>query len=309
MKYKILSFCGGGIRGLIIGELLTRLYQHDPNIIENTDLFAGTSTGSDIISMILAGMTPESIVTAYKTTVRDSFLNPGTDPNQPAYNIDHLVAGVRLMHPENDPLSSFDKKFVMTSFNVGKNGQPWVPLLLSNLDKSTTRETPIVDAVVSSSVMGGMFGSYKGNVDGAFVHHDPTLVAVSMAVNEGIDPNDIVVICIGTGFMSQWINSDTSKWGPNQWINSQDENTPTLLTNQQSKSPILNMLLNGTSVNLIPDLSAMLLPDRYAYLNPALEYYIPETETNIEKLDYMQSQAANLDITVATNLIDSYWGD
>jgi patatin-like phospholipase/acyl hydrolase len=44
-KYKILSFCGGGIRGLASVTMLNVLYQKFPNIISETDALAGYSTG------------------------------------------------------------------------------------------------------------------------------------------------------------------------------------------------------------------------------------------------------------------------
>ena len=40
-KYKILSFCGGGIRGLASVTMLNVLYQKFPKIITGTDALAG----------------------------------------------------------------------------------------------------------------------------------------------------------------------------------------------------------------------------------------------------------------------------
>jgi hypothetical protein len=46
--YRILSFDGGGIRGLVTLALLKRLEMQIPNLINVADLLAGTSTGAII---------------------------------------------------------------------------------------------------------------------------------------------------------------------------------------------------------------------------------------------------------------------
>ena len=144
-----------------------------------------------------------------------------------------------------------------------------------------------MEAVISSGAMPGMLPSYEGNVDGAFVRHDPTLAAIALAVNSGVDLKDIVAISIGTGFMANWIESDTQRWGAEQWLHgdgSGKNHVPPLLINDPSHRPILNLSLNGTSSTLIPMLCEMLLPGRYVNLNPVLPEYIPENAHRDEQL-------------------------
>lgn len=65
MAYKIIAFDGGGIRGLVSALLLKEL---DPNgeLVKNTDLFAGTSTGS-FLALALADNVPlGKIIELYK---------------------------------------------------------------------------------------------------------------------------------------------------------------------------------------------------------------------------------------------------
>ncbi len=54
-KFTILSFVGGGIRGLMSVTILNELYTKFPHILDNTDLIAGCSTGSIITSELLGG--------------------------------------------------------------------------------------------------------------------------------------------------------------------------------------------------------------------------------------------------------------
>jgi patatin-like phospholipase/acyl hydrolase len=277
--------------------------------VAETDLLAGTSVGASIISLLIANLSPTEVYKYFSSTVPGFFQKPNTDPQKPAFDIELLAAGQHQLHPTNPLLGELKKKVLLTSFNVGAENQNWRPVLFNNLSKSTTGTTPLIDAVVSSGAMPGELGSYKGNIDGAFVNHDPTLAAIALAVNEGIRLENIVAICIGTGFMANWIASDTSQWGAEQWQsgdgNPNNRMPPGLING--TISPVLSAAIDGTSTNLIPDLAAMMLPGRYAYLNPTLDRFIPEDDTNPTDLAYLQAQAAQVDIAPAVALLDKYW--
>lgn len=222
MTYKIVCFCGGGIRGLLSATILQNLADAYPNILSKTDLFAGTSTGAGIISWLLAGTTPAGIIQKYLTSEVQFFSFEDFEPTKPGYDIDLVFAGQAAMHGLKT-LNDFDQSVLFTSFNVGSatsptEHTPWQPILYSNLTSSPNGGTTVAEAVTSSSAMPGMLGSYEGNIDGAFVNHDPTLAALASAIHyEKVSLSDIVVICIGTGLMQNWIASDTHSWGAQQW--------------------------------------------------------------------------------------------
>jgi hypothetical protein len=307
--YRILAFCGGGIRGLLSAGILERLAKKSPRIVSETDLLAGTSVGASIISLLLANVSPAQVYHYYSTSVPGFFKNPNTDPQMPAFDIDTLAAAQHQLHPTNPSLDAVKKKVVFTSFNVGSENRNWQPVLFNNLSKSTTGTTPLIDAVISSGAMPGELGSYTGHIDGAFVNHDPTLAAIALAINEGVRLENIVAICIGTGFMANWIASDTSQWGAEQWErgdNNPNNRTPPVLING-TESPVLSAAISGTSTNLVPDLLAMMLPGRYAYINPTLDRIVAEDDTNPADLDYLQAQAMQVDISSAVSLLNKYW--
>jgi hypothetical protein len=133
---------------------------------------------------------------------------------------------------------------------------------------------------------------------------------MALASDTSLTLNNINVICIGTGFMANWIASDTNSWGAQQWQNGDgnpNNNTPALLLNG-TVSPILNASLSGTSTNLIPNLAGMMLPQgQYAYLNPPLAYYIPENDTNPTDLKYLQQQANSCDLSAAELMLKTWW--
>jgi hypothetical protein len=306
--FRILAFCGGGIRGIASAEMLNRLARRAPAVVAKADMLAGTSVGSAIVSTLLAGRSPSELYQSLASGAPEFFKHPRTNPDQPAFDIEKLVETQRLLHPLNPPLSRFRTRVLFTSFNVGGAGKPWQPLLFSNMPSSANAHTGIVDAAVSSQAMPGMLGSHNGNIDGAFVNHDPTLAAVALAVNGGVRLEDIVVICFGTGFMANWIASDTSMWGARQWQNGDgnpSSRTSTLING--TISPVLAAALDGPSVNLTPQLAGMLLGQRYAYLNPTLDRLIPEDDTNPRDLAYLKAQAAQVNISAAVRLVRKYW--
>jgi patatin-like phospholipase/acyl hydrolase len=294
---------------MLSAGILKRLADASPKLVAETDLMAGTSVGASIISCLLADLTPTEVYGYFRTRVPGFFKVPNADPQRPAFDVNSLAAAQHELHPTNPDLDAVKKKVLFTSFNVGASNTNWGPVLFNNLSKSTTGTTPLIDAVVSSGAMPGELGSYKGNIDGAFVNHDPTLPAIALALNEGVRLENIVAICIGTGFMANWIASDTSQWGAAQWElgdgNPANRTPPTLING--TTSPVLNAAIDGTSTNLVPDLVAMMLPGRYTYVNPTLDRIVPEDDTNAADLAYLQAQAQQADISAATTLLKKYW--
>jgi patatin-like phospholipase/acyl hydrolase len=288
--------------------MLKRLASHAPQVVSNADMLAGTSIGSGVVSLLLANNSPAEVYRSLLSGAPKFFAHPSSAATKPAFDIEKDVAAQRALHPSNPPLSRLHKLVLLTSFNVGGAGRPWQPLLFNNMPGSSTADTRLVDAVVSSQAMPGELGSHHGNIDGAFVNHDPTLAAVALAVDAGVRLEDIVVICFGTGFMANWIASDTSMWGARQWQNGDgnpSSRTSTLING--TISPVLAAALDGPSVNLTPQLAGMLLGQRYAYLNPTLDRLIPEDDTNPRDLAYLKAQAAQVNISAAVRLVRKYW--
>ena len=64
--YKILSIDGGGIRGIIPSRLLERLEIHEPGLVQEFDLFAGTSTGAVLAAGFAYGFQPRFMRQMYQ---------------------------------------------------------------------------------------------------------------------------------------------------------------------------------------------------------------------------------------------------
>ncbi|MDH6167671.1 patatin-like phospholipase/acyl hydrolase [Variovorax boronicumulans] len=316
-KFTILSFVGGGIRGLMSVTILQKLCEKFPNIVAETDLIAGCSTGSIITSELSFGKTPKDLIDFFKGGEIKFYDKMDTDPNKPAYDIDEVFGSQYAMWKETR-VSELDRKVLFVTFNAGGlatsddgvvTPTPWAPVMYTNMAQDMG-DVLIAKAATSSGAMPGQLGSYEGNVDGAFFNHDPTVAAIALAVQAGHKLEDITAITIGTGLMYDWIASDTHKWGANQWMAGDGNpfnNTPPFLMNQSTPGPILDMCLNGTSCNLMPTLAGFLLGDRYVNLNPTLPFFIPENTTYPEAIQLLQDKGRAADTSKAEALIEAYW--
>lgn len=263
-------------------------------------------------------MTPADIVAYYKNQVVKFYQKPtGTSSSEPLYNVSSAYFGAWNVHQGNPLLSSFlPQNILMTAFSVGSStSQPWETMLFSNIAGQGLQDAGIADAATASSAMPGMLGSWTGNldgafIDGAFVNHDPTLAAIAAAVQSGVALESISAITIGTGYMKNWIASDTSTWGAQQWQHG-DRNpkshTPPLLINGTT-SPVLNASLNGTSTNLIPQLAGMLLGnDRYANINPPIPFIAENDVTDAALIELVNAANNPAHLVKAERIIANYW--
>src|ERR1700683_1416318 len=59
--YRVLSFDGGGIRGLYHAKLLESLEKKGFDVVQRADILAGTSTGAIVAAALAIGKSPEDI--------------------------------------------------------------------------------------------------------------------------------------------------------------------------------------------------------------------------------------------------------
>lgn len=319
--FRIVAFVGGGIRGLMSAVILDRLTQVNPELIDHADMLAGTSTGSVIVSHLVAGQTPGDIVDAYRGPMVQFYDKQDTDPHKPAYDVDEAYAAQLALNPDVHLSDVTAWNVLFTAFDVGDANvvddkvmpTPWAPVLYTNMevDSPLVRNDALVaEAAMASGTMPGQFGSLFRGVDGAFLNHDPTIPAIALAIASGVELEDIVAITIGTGLMDAWIASDSHLWGADEWMNGDDNpfsNTVPFFINLDGPTPALDMTLNGTSTNLMPDLASMLLGDRYANINPKLPCFIPENSTSAQDLGLLEACGVAADTSAAQSLISTYW--
>jgi patatin-like phospholipase/acyl hydrolase len=195
-NYNIIACDGGGIRGLITAILLNDLVSNPPqgstsNILNNVNLFAGTSTGGIIAIGLGCGLTPLSLVNLYETdcaSIFQPYQSSGTSSvlsqaGLPQVSFDPCSWVAELCHvkysnaglykllfntlsqstqvnPDN-PLSKLSTSVLAVTLRMSDtSNDPWGPLALTNLPNSNYADVAIIDAAMCSSAAPLYFPPY-----------------------------------------------------------------------------------------------------------------------------------------------------
>lgn len=254
MTYKILSFDGGGIRGLVSAILLDGLVSQDglSGLIDDADLLVGTSTGGLIGLSLAAGQNAADLVEIYKTKGATIF-RPYSD-DYGATSVKYVNDGVFALatkwldgFPTMGSLRSSSGRDVAVvaaqlwdpnalSMNDKPQGS-WMPRYISSLPGSpfsgldpveaalVTSAAPIYFPPVPITGVGSDYDSYY--VDGGLVANNPLAFAVAQVLGAGLaTPDEIRIISIGTATSSFGIPNaaitdhleGAKSWGADRWL-------------------------------------------------------------------------------------------
>ena len=303
-KYRILAIDGGGVRGIIPAKLIERLYEIHPNLIQETDLFVGTSAGSYVALGLASGLTPYEVVQWFQDKCQDIFKRPHWFHfTKPKYRNNRLVESLKKAFGEKR-LEDLEKRVVVPSFSVvGENEPHWGPVIFNNFPESPTRKTKIVDVALSSSAAPTYFPSYQNRIDGGVFANNPSTVGLAVAASNfgGAKPlENIVVLSIGTGFYPYQIQQDTRDWGELEWLGvpffykTKNKNEP--------KEPLLDVIFDGVSL-ADAALTSMFLKDDYFRLNPTLER--PVQLDDVEHITELLQLSEKTDLTETLEFIQT----
>lgn len=262
-KYRIMTFDGGGIRGVLTAMLLKRLNNEFPEFINMTQLFAGTSTGSLIALGLAYGLSPQQLVELYTRNGKYIFTPSYLELHRPKYSNEHLKKVLSSIFPQNLRLSDLSYNVLVPTFRVtGSHSEPcWSPVFYSNLPGSTNMDTLVIDVAMASNAAPIYFPSYNNHIDGGVIANNPSTAAIAAARGEqghieSLD--DIYLLSIGTGKCTHEITADTTKWGALQWAFYPDP-----------PFPLLNILFDG-AIEADEYYSFQLLREQYYRLNPEI---------------------------------------
>lgn len=296
-KYRIITFDGGGIRGLLSAVLLKRLNDFFPKLIQNTNMFAGTSVGSFLALGLAYGLSPEDFIKIFTKDKKFIFSPSYSDLCRPKYNNEHLIKLLNSIFPKDLRLIDLNKHVLIPSFQViSENSSKWKPIFYNNFPNSPYQYEKVIDVALCSSAAPGYFPSYKNQIDGGVIANNPSTAAISIAVdkctgNKNLD--EIHLLSIGTGLNDLKITADTSQWGELQW-------------NKCSCPPNLlqNIMFDG-SIETNCLFSSQLLGNRYFRLNPHLSKLVSLDSYN--EIPYLHYIAQNFDLKPAAQWIKENW--
>jgi predicted acylesterase/phospholipase RssA len=215
--FRILCLDGGGIRGILSANILSRIMKHNPNFLSNTDALFGTSVGGILSLLLAAGYDVEECEEIFRFAMPHIF---GHDP-------------YRKLNPFNSKYCDKTKEELMKYFfgdlKMGDlqrlctviafrldgrrsethsffNKEGWRPAILSNMPQGKSDVQPDTDllvweAAMMTSAAPTYFPVFKGYTDGGIVANNPSILALSkvMAHFPNINTRNAALLSIGAG--------------------------------------------------------------------------------------------------------------
>jgi patatin-like phospholipase/acyl hydrolase len=223
--YKILSIDGGGIRGIIPARLLERLEIHEPGLVQEFDLFAGTSTGAVMAAGFAYGFQPRFMRQMYQGFGEEVFADSLWDDLRDLkyligadYSIDKLKALLERVIGEKT-LGDLPKKVLIATFDLKDESHDpprWKPKFFHNYpEPGGDEKQKLVDVVIRSAAAPVYFPMYQGYIDGGVAAINPSTCALAQAFHEGF--LDVRLLSIGTGKNPRCLEQVDADWGIYQW--------------------------------------------------------------------------------------------
>lgn len=229
---RILSFDGGGIRGVLTAELMKRLEEEFPNFYKEADLLAGTSTGSIIAAGLAMGMSPADIIQFYKEKTSiifsHSFLHKVS-------SVDNMF-GAKYRNEEkmgvfedvfgDKKLGDLSKQVMIVSFDLDNKGtskskrkvpRQWWPRIFENKPNSPDCDIKVVDALMATSAAPTYWPIYNSHIDGGIKYNNPAMLALTEAIKRGKLLEELSLLSFGTGVNPDYMTERNDNWGLMQW--------------------------------------------------------------------------------------------
>jgi patatin-like phospholipase/acyl hydrolase len=258
MSFRILSFDGGGICGLITLQVLRRLQKESPLLVENADLLAGTSTGGLISLGLAQGDEVEDLIDLYekkgpvifdKATLGAGGLVHCRYDNRQYQKLLWNHFGTRR-------LGDLHQKVVVPAFCVNsavKRVHRWKPkVFVSFPEGEVDRQELCAKVALYTSAAPTYFPIADYYIDGGVMANNPSMCALASALAMGEKLEDIRLLSFGTGLYPQFVNSKDGAWGLSQW-----------------GKTLVDIFMGGTE--LIPDYQCWaILRERYIRVEPIM---------------------------------------
>jgi patatin-like phospholipase/acyl hydrolase len=268
--YRIITFDGGGVRGSLMATLVKRLVDQFPNLLEQVDMFAGTSTGSVVALTLASGNSADTLVSFYsQDNLKSAFSPSHFNFFRPKYNNANFRKLLETHFPNNPRLRDLKYKLLAPSFQLDNSKRKnWWPVFFHNFPESRNLDDFVVDVALRSAAAPTIFPSHQGYIDGGMMANNPSTAAIAYALGHA-QPRpaleDFRVLSIGTGLSPSIITQDTKRWGVVQWM---------LNPFHSPAEPLLNVLFDGV-VQADAMMSKHLVRPHYLRINPPLKRPTP----------------------------------
>jgi len=232
--YRILTFDGGGIRGLVTLALLQRLETRVPSLIRDADLLAGTSTGGIIALGLAAGLSVDDLIGLYRDHGAQIFARNWSDrlsslggvagAHYQQANLEKLLRGIFGAAR----LGDLGQRVLIPTFDLNNEApdpakRSWDAKFFHNFPgNDSDGSAAVVDVALHTSAAPTYFPSHAGFIDGGVVANNPSLAALAQALStRGAEPPpelaEVCLLSLGTGINLTYLEGQTLDWGLAQW--------------------------------------------------------------------------------------------
>ncbi len=306
-KYRIVTFDGGGICGLLTAILLERISAQIPGWLDKADLFAGTSTGGLIALGLARGLPPSQLVELYQQKGQeifdDSWLDNLIDMGQISgaqYSNGNLTREVKRILGKDTKLKDLNRSVLIPTFDLDNEDpnpakRSWKPKFFHNYKVREGRydgDELAYKVGLYTSAAPTYFPSVDGYVDGGVIANNPSMAALAQTQDPRVifpsgrerpALSDVVLISFSCGKAMMHIKGKNLDWGFAQWV-----------------QPLIRILLNG-GVAVADYQCSQILRDNYFRLDPAYpldKSFVLDDADKIPQLAEF-SKSVNIDATLA----------
>ena len=294
---RILAIDGGGIRGLIPGQVLDQVEQQlqersgngDARIADYFDLLAGTSTGGILTCTYLVPLDVNSAKPRWSARdAVDLYLEHGDEIFD--VPLRHKISSLGGVADEKYPADELEG-VLQTYFADFKLDQLLKPCLIPAYDirrrrghffvkpkadqpsrnfflRDVARATSAAPTYFESARIKSQTGVSYPLIDGGIFANNPALCAYAEARKFPGNPTakDMVILSLGTGAVEKpYYHSEAKDWGLAEWI-----------------KPLIDIMMGGVSetvdYQLAQIFNAIECPQQYLRLQPELKHVSPDMD-------------------------------
>lgn len=237
---KILSIDGGGIRGVIPGQILIALEERLPKhrrLSDYFDFFAGTSTGGILTALLLhpkrytarqcVELYLENGARIFSPQLFGGLLRPKYSVKGIEDCLDTYIGDVKM--------SQLLKPCIITSYDIGRRETKFFAQhdKVDFYVKDVCRATSAAPTYFKPKLLSDSLGNEYACVDGGVFANNPSLCAYSEVRNSKGSPTakDMFVLSLGTGTVNQpYTYAKSKRWGKIGWI-----------------SPVIDVMMSGSA--------------------------------------------------------------
>ncbi len=293
---------GGGIRGLLSVILLERLEARHPGMMDQVDLYAGTSTGGLLALGLAAGRTPTEARRLYEVYGRQVFQDSILDDVR---DLGKLTGAEYSLNPLREVLTEqfgdmtlgdLKHKVLISAFDLdsgltGSQPRAWKAKFFHNFPgPDSDAAFRVVDVAIYTAAAPTYFPTVDGYVDGGVVAGNPSVCALAQALHlstGGQMLEDLVLLSIGTGHNPRFLTAQNADWGLAQWA-----------------PHMISLMMEGSS-GLADYQCRQLLGESYLRLNPRLS--VEMDMDDVSKIPELQQLASQFDLDDAYSWLNRHF--